>query len=134
MVKQTVQTSQHTQFLDITSMINETLKQSGWRDGVLTVFVPHTTAGLTINENADPDVVRDMTNALERMIPWQHPDYRHFEGNSAAHLKTSLTGSSEQIIVVNGELQLGRWQSVYFAEFDGPRRRQVWLEFTKASS
>jgi len=130
MMKHTLNTNQHTQFLDMTHMLQQMVSDAGWQNGVLTVFVPHTTAGVTINENADPDVIRDMTNALERMIPWHHADYRHSEGNTAAHLKASLFGSSEQIIVEKGELQLGRWQGIYFAEFDGPRTRQVWVRFS----
>ncbi len=129
MLKHAVKTSDHTQFLDITQTVQQLVNREKWKNGVLTIFVPHTTAGLTINENADPDVLRDMTNALERTIPWQHPDYRHFEGNTPAHVKTSIMGSSEQVLVDQGKLQLGRWQGIYFAEFDGPRHRQIWLSF-----
>ncbi|MCF7840744.1 MAG: secondary thiamine-phosphate synthase enzyme YjbQ [Candidatus Marinimicrobia bacterium] len=130
MIKQGLKTIRHTQFLEITPQVQQIVNQENWQSGVLTLYVPHTTAGLTINENADPDVIRDMTNALERLVPWQHEDYHHFEGNTAAHVKTSLLGSSQQIIVANGELQLGRWQGIYFAEFDGPRTREVWVAFS----
>ena len=90
------------------------------------MFVPHTTAGVTINENADPDVVRDLTTALDRLVPWRG-DYRHGEGNSAAHIKASLMGSSVRVLVSAGRLQLGTWQGVFFCEFDGPRQRTVWI-------
>ncbi|MCF7797252.1 MAG: secondary thiamine-phosphate synthase enzyme YjbQ [Lentisphaeria bacterium] len=131
MIKLGVKTSEHTEFVDITRQVQQIINRENWQSGVLTLSVPHTTAGLTINENADPDVIRDMTNALERMVPWQHEDYRHFEGNTAAHVKTSLLGSSQQIIVENGEMQLGRWQGIYFTEFDGPRSREVWVAFNR---
>ena len=99
----------------------------GMQDGVVTVFVPHTTAGVTINENADPDVVADITTSLDGLVPWS-AGYRHSEGNSAAHVKASLMGSSVQVVVSEGRLALGTWQSVYFCEFDGPRHRKVWVE------
>ena len=96
----------------------------GLCDGVVTVFIPHTTCGVTINENADPDVVIDMLAALERMVPWE-AGYRHGEGNSAAHVKASLMGFSVQVPVADGRLQLGTWQGIYLCEFDGPRVREV---------
>jgi secondary thiamine-phosphate synthase enzyme len=97
------------------------------KDGLITVFVPHTTAGVTINENADPDVTADMETVLDRMVPWDG-GYRHSEGNTAAHVKASLMGSSAQVIVKDGKLRLGTWQSIYFCEFDGPRTRKIWLK------
>ena len=121
-----IQTRRHSQFLDITAEIQACVNDAGCSNGVITVFVPHTTSGITINENADPDVVRDMMQALENAVPWE-AGYRHSEGNAAAHVKASLTGSSVQIIVESGRLQLGTWQSVYFCEFDGPRTRNVWV-------
>ena len=96
------------------------------KNGGLTVFVPHTTAGVTINENADPDVVADIEKTFDRIIPWDW-DYNHSEGNSAAHIKATLVGSSVGIIVENSKLCLGTWQAVYFCEFDGPRSREVWI-------
>ena len=96
------------------------------KDGVVTVFVPHTTAGITINENADPDVQADMAAALDRAVPWS-AGYRHSEGNAAAHVKASMMGSSVRVIVQDGRLQLGTWQGIYFCEFDGPRSREVWI-------
>jgi secondary thiamine-phosphate synthase enzyme len=95
--------------------------------GVCTLFVPHTTAGITVNENTDPDVVRDMEEALEKAVPWQG-DYRHAEGNSAAHIKASLMGFSLQIPIAGGRLCLGTWQGIYLCEFDGPRTREVWIQ------
>jgi len=100
------------------------LSSSNIRDGVCHVFVPHTTAGVTINENADPDVTADIISALDRTIPWRN-NYRHAEGNSAAHIKASLMGSSALIPVRDGRLVLGTWQCIYFCEFDGPRTRKV---------
>lgn len=123
-----IRTTARTEMIDITNQVRQSLKKSGKTDGVVTVFIPHTTAAVTINENADPDVQRDMVYELNKIVPFED-GYRHFEGNSAAHLKTSLFGSSEQIIVENGSLQLGTWQGVYFCEFDGPRQRKVWVKF-----
>ena len=121
-----VGTRKHTQFLDITREIQASISDLGFENGILTVFVPHTTAGVTINENADPDVVIDLAGALEKAVPWQS-EYQHSEGNAAAHVKASLMGSSVQLPVKDGRLQLGTWQAVYFCEFDGPRSRNVWL-------
>jgi secondary thiamine-phosphate synthase enzyme len=121
-----VRTRKHTQFLDITREIQSSLSDLGIRSGAVTVFVPHTTAGVTINENADPDVTVDIADALEKAVPWQAA-YSHTEGNAAAHVKASVMGSSVQIIVEDGRLQLGTWQGVYFCEFDGPRSRKVWV-------
>ena len=99
----------------------------GVKDGIVTVFVPHTTAGVTINENADPDVVSDMADALDRAVPWQ-AHYKHSEGNAAAHVKASMMGSSVHVIIEQGLLRLGTWQAIYFCEFDGPRSRSVWIQ------
>jgi secondary thiamine-phosphate synthase enzyme len=121
-----IQTRKHSQFLDITAEIQSCVSDAGLGNGVVTVFVPHTTSGITVNENADPDVVRDIMQALDNAVPWD-AGYRHSEGNAAAHVKSSIMGSSVQIIVESGRLQLGTWQSVYFCEFDGPRTRNVWI-------
>ena len=121
-----VQTRSRTQFVDITADVQAAVDRLGIKDGVATVFVPHTTAGITINENADPDVVADLETALDRVVPWQG-GYRHGEGNTAAHVKASMMGSSVQVIVENGRLRLGTWQSIYFCEFDGSRHRTVWV-------
>jgi len=122
-----VKTSSHTQFIDITSKVSEVLQKSGIKDGICTVFTPHTTAGITINENADPDVPRDIIKEMGKVIPL-NDGYDHIEGNSAAHIKSSLFGCSETVIIRNGSLMLGTWQSVFFCEFDGPRNRKVWVE------
>ncbi len=127
--KLTVDTSKHTQLVNITSMVREAVAESGVREGICTVFVPHTTAGVTINENADPDVVRDLISELGKLVPWED-GYRHAEGNSAAHLKASLMGFSQQLIVDGGSLVLGTWQGIWFCEFDGPRRRSVCVKVT----
>ena len=129
LVKFTVDTSRHTQMLNITDRVKKAVAESGVRSGVCTVFIPHTTAAVTINENADPDVVRDITAELDKIVPWDD-GYRHSEGNSAAHLKASMIGFSEQIIAADGRLLLGIWQGVYFCEFDGPRTRNVYLKIT----
>jgi secondary thiamine-phosphate synthase enzyme len=122
-----VTTRTRTQFVDITGKVEAALRDLAVKDGAVTVFVPHTTAGITINENADPDVTADMESALEKMVPWD-AGYRHSEGNAAAHVKASMMGSSVSIIVKDGRLQLGTWQAIYFCEFDGPRSRKVWVQ------
>jgi secondary thiamine-phosphate synthase enzyme len=110
------------QFADITAAVLGKVSDSGVRDGVCYVYIPHTTAGVTINENADPDVVRDLQHGLNRLVP-ESGDYRHREGNSDAHLKASLMGFSVTVPVIDGKLVLGTWQGIYFCEFDGPRNR-----------
>lgn len=125
-----IQTRERTQFVDITGAVREAVEAAGADKGMVTVFVPHTTAGITINENADPDVVRDMKSVLEKLVPWRG-DYWHSEGNTAAHVKSTLTGSSVNVIVSSGRLQLGVWQSIWFCEFDGPRTRKVLIHFQK---
>ncbi len=127
LVKLEVQTSKHTQMLDITRLVRKAVSDSGISDGICTVFIPHTTAAVTINENADPDVVRDFTAEIDKIVPWED-GYHHIEGNSAAHLKASMIGFSEQIIVDGGKLVLGTWQGIYFCEFDGPRRRNIYVK------
>ena len=117
-----VSSKQRCQFIDITVQVKEAVRAAGVSEGLCTVFVPHTTAGLTVNENADPSVVRDILMELEKTIPYED-GYAHREGNSAAHIKASLMGSSVQLVVSSGRLNLGTWQGIYFCEFDGPRRR-----------
>ena len=119
-----IRTNARQEMIDITSLIQETVSEAGVGNGIAICFVPHTTAAVTINENADPDVRRDILYKLSREIP-QQDGYHHAEGNSDAHLKPSLVGSSEQILIENGNLVLGIWQSVFFCEFDGPRTRKV---------
>jgi len=122
----TLRTEARSAFVDLTGQVQAAVTAAGCRDGAVLVFNPHTTAGVTINEGADPDVVRDMTASLDRLVPWQD-GYRHLEGNAAAHIKASLVGSSVTVIVAGGRLQLGTWQKIWFCEFDGPRTRRVWV-------
>ena len=124
-----ISTQRRTQFISITSKITEVIANNGWQDGVVTIFVPHTTAGITINENADPDVAHDMETFSDELIP-QSKRFRHSEGNSDAHLKASFYGSSVQVIIRSGKMWLGTWQGIYFCEFDGPRDRKVCVAFT----
>ncbi len=116
-------------FVNITRQVAEAVRDSGVTDGVCTVFCPHTTAAITINENADPDVVHDLLFALGETCP-DRPEFRHMEGNSAAHLRSSLVGASEQVIITGGKLLLGTWQGIYFCEFDGPRSRRFYVQVT----
>ena len=127
--KFSVKTSSGEEFIDITSLIQDKVRATGIKDGIAMVFVPHTTAAVTINENADSSVVRDIISALDKIIPVRG-NYSHMEGNSHAHIKSSLIGSSRQIIIAGGRLQLGTWQGIYFCEFDGPRSREVWVKVT----
>jgi len=113
--------------VDITAEVSSAVAQLGVKDGMCLIAVPHTTAGLAVNENADPTVKSDLLMALRQIVPDQLP-YRHSEGNSPAHVKAALVGSSVTLIVEEGRLQLGTWQGVYFCEFDGPRRRKVWVK------
>lgn len=119
-----VSTGSRSQFLEITGRVAEYVSKSGVKDGVCRIYMPHTTAGLTINENADPDVTKDMINGLEKLVPLAG-NYLHAEGNSDAHIKSSLMGFSLMIPVIEGKLALGTWQGIYFCEFDGPRRRKL---------
>ena len=119
-----VKTDARTQMLDITSQVQEAVKQSGIKNGLVHVFSMHTTAAITINENADPAVETDILNTINQIIPWDD-NFKHMEGNSAAHIKVSLFGPSETIPLENGTLVLGTWQGIYFCEFDGPRNRHV---------
>ncbi|UCH10501.1 MAG: YjbQ family protein [Fidelibacterota bacterium] len=127
----TVRTNSRVEFVEISGPVRKWLKGQGVESGVLTLYVPHTTAGITINEHADPDVVRDLTMELNKVIPFDD-NYRHLEGNAAAHIKSSLIGASTQVIVAGGDLVLGTWQGIFFAEFDGPRTRKVHLQLTSA--
>ncbi len=125
-----IQTTKPQQFINITNMVADEVKKSNVRDGIAVVYVPHTTAGVTINESADPDVVRDMISALDKTYP-VHGDYLHFEGNSHAHIKASLMGSSCSVIIQDGKLLLGTWQGIYFCEFDGPRNRKFYVKIVE---
>ncbi len=120
-----VETPDRSAMIDITRRVARSIAQSGLANGHVTVYVPHTTAGVTINENADADVVHDILAALDVAVPWGQEFYRHGEGNSAAHVKSSMVGCSTVVPVVDGRITLGTWQGVYFCEFDGPRTRRV---------
>lgn len=128
----TIKTDTHTQMKDITREVQRLVTESGIREGVCTLFVPHTTAAVTINENADPDVVRDFTMEINKIVPWED-GYRHMEGNAAAHLKASMIGFSETIFIERGQLVLGTWQGIYFVEFDGPRTRKLHVRIAGTS-
>jgi len=127
----TIQTDKQTQFVEVTSQVRKTIKASGVPEGLCMLFVPHTTAGITINENADPSVRSDVLMVLNKVIPWED-GYRHREGNSPAHIKASLMGASELVAVENGEPVLGTWQGIFFCEFDGPRTRKLHLRMLPA--
>jgi secondary thiamine-phosphate synthase enzyme len=131
MEKFIVSSRQETQIIDITGQLQSIVSSSKIEEGVCHVFIPHTTAGITINENADPDVKADMLMEINKVIPFQD-NYRHLEGNSAAHIKASLFGNSETVLIENGRIQLGTWQGIFFCEFDGPRSRKVWVNLTKS--
>ena len=121
-----VKTTQQSEFLDITPQVEDIVKRGNVISGICYVFVPHTTAGITINENADPNVIRDIIMELNKIVPLDD-HYTHGEGNSAAHIKSSMMGCSQEILIEKGSLALGTWQSLFFCEFDGPRSRMVWV-------
>jgi secondary thiamine-phosphate synthase enzyme len=124
----TVQTRQRNELVEITSQVREVVHRRGVRDGLCVVYCPHTTAAITINENADPDVAHDLLSYLSRAVPQHQPDFRHNEENSDSHIKASLVGSSATVLIDGGDLVLGRWQGVFFCEFDGPRSRTVQVQ------
>ncbi|HID97229.1 MAG TPA: YjbQ family protein, partial [Thermodesulfobacteriaceae bacterium] len=120
----TINSRSKTEMLDMTGQIQQVISKSGFEDGLAYIYVPHTTGAVTVNEGADPAVKRDIIEVLNEIIPWNF-DYRHMEGNSPAHIKTSLMGPGVHVIVENGRLCLGTWQKIFFCEFDGPRKRKV---------
>ena len=122
-----VRTSAHAEFHEITEQVQAAVARAKIKSGVAVVYVPHTTAGITINENADPDVKADMLKALDQIVPWNQPHFKHAEGNSAAHIKASMMGFSATILIENGTLALGTWQVIYLCEFAGPHSRYVWV-------
>ena len=123
-----VKTNAQTEMLDITGQVQEAIKAEGFQNGICMLYVPHTTAGITINESADPSVRKDILMVLNQVVPWK-ADYRHMEGNSPAHVKSSLMGASQLVAVENGQMVLGTWQGIFFCEFDGPRTRKLLLKF-----
>ena len=125
-----VRTHGRSEMVDVTDEVGKAIRDAGVRDGHVLVYVPHTTAGVTINENADPSVVHDVLAALDEAVPWRQEFYRHGEGNSAAHVKSSLVGCSALVPVVGGRMMLGTWQGVYLCEFDGPRSRRMVVTVT----
>lgn len=127
MTSYNVNTQRQDDLIDITGLVRQAVSESGITDGQCIVYVPHTTAGITINENADPSVKSDLLMALSKCVPDTHP-YAHMEGNSPAHVKASLVGSSVIVLVDNGSLVLGTWQGIFFCEFDGPRNRKVYIK------
>ena len=126
-VKISLKTSERNEFVDITNKVREIILNSNVKNGMVVIYTPHTTAGITINENADPSVKKDIINFLGKKIPY-HGDYYHLEGNSDSHIKSTLVGCSEIVLIENGNLMLGTWQGIFFCEFDGPRRREVWIK------
>ncbi|WP_223589207.1 secondary thiamine-phosphate synthase enzyme YjbQ [Neobacillus bataviensis] len=123
-----LKTNQRDQMIEVTQQVQDFIKEMGTQEGVVVVYCPHTTAGITINENADPDVKSDMIRRFDEVYPWNHELDRHMEGNTAAHMKASTVGSSQHVIVTDGSLLLGTWQGIYFCEFDGPRKRTFYVK------
>ncbi len=123
-----LRSTQREELIDITDTVRHVVRAQGWRKGMLLLYCPHTTGALAVNEHADPDVRRDIAINMGKLVPRQG-DYRHAEGNSDAHIKTSLLGPAQMLIVEDGEIMLGTWQGIYFCEFDGPRQRSLWAQF-----
>jgi len=130
MEKIAIKTGVRCEFIDVTDTINNAVRTAGVNSGICHIFVPHTTCGLTINENADPSVKADIISALKKIVP-ENAGYTHSEGNSDAHIKSSMMGHSLQVLIEGSSLQLGTWQGIYLCEFDGPRTRQIWLKIVK---
>lgn len=129
----TIRTGAHAQLLDVTDQVQAVVQGAGIQAGVAWLYTPHTTAAITINENADPTVVHDILADLDRIVPWQQGYYHHTEGNSAAHMKSSLIGCDQCVLVENGRLVLGTWQGIYFCEFDGPRTRKLLVKIMESA-
>lgn len=127
----TIKTRQRNEFVDVTEQVRQSLRQTGLRDGLGVVYCPHTTAAITINEHADPDVAHDILLWLDQAVPQHQAGFRHNEENSDAHIKASLVGSSATVMVDAGDLVLGRWQGIFFCEFDGPRTRTVQVKWIR---
>jgi secondary thiamine-phosphate synthase enzyme len=122
-----VKTQRRTQLVDVTELVRRTVENAAVKEGVCYVYVPHTTAGVMINEHYDPDVAQDLEGVFDRLVPKSGP-YRHSEGNSDSHAKTALVGASQMMFIEEGKLVLGRWQGIFFCEFDGPRERKIWVK------
>lgn len=129
--KLSISTKSRAELQDITSKVEDAVKESKTKSGVCHIFIPHTTAAITINENADPDVRRDILNGLERIAPF-NGDYAHSEGNAAAHIRSSIIGTDATVLVEDGRLKLGTWQGIFFCEFDGPRQRNVFIKIVES--
>jgi secondary thiamine-phosphate synthase enzyme len=127
----TIRTKNRTELIEITAQVAKLVQQSKVQSGLLALFVPHTTAAVTINENADPTVQQDILSELNRLVPFTGP-YQHVEGNSAAHIKSTLVGPSQTLFIQEGRMALGTWQGLYLCEFDGPRSRKLWLKIIPA--
>ncbi|WP_031481290.1 secondary thiamine-phosphate synthase enzyme YjbQ [Maridesulfovibrio frigidus] len=123
-----LRTSVRDEMIDITGAVRKTIRQNGWKSGVVLLYSPHTTCAVTVNEGADPSVVRDIIVNLRKLVP-HAGDYKHMEGNSDSHIKTSMFGPEQMLIVENGDIMLGTWQKVFFCEFDGPRNRNLWVKW-----
>ncbi len=126
-----INTGAQTEFVDITDKVRQAVKQMGLKSGLVVLYCPHTTGAITINEGADPAVRRDLVAVLNSIVPWNF-DYKHLEGNSPAHMKASMIGESAQVIVEDERIMLGTWQRIFFCEFDGPRKRRIWLKAISA--
>jgi|TARA_B100000315_G_scaffold260938_1_gene328014 secondary thiamine-phosphate synthase enzyme len=133
MITFTVTTHKRTDFIDITGQVQDEVSKSGVESGIITIYVPHTTCGVIINENADPHVVDDIQMQLEKLVPFE-AGYKHREQNSDSHIKVAMTGSSETVIIENGQLVLGTWQGIMLCDFDGPRTRKVYLKILSGST
>ncbi len=123
-----ISTGEREEMIDITTQVRALVRKSGWQSGALLLYCPHTTGAVTVNEGADPDVVRDITVNMRKLIP-HRGDYHHMEGNSDAHIKTSMFGPDQMLIVEGGDVMLGTWQRIFFCEFDGPRNRKLWVKW-----
>lgn len=128
MIHLKIKTNKRCELVDITERVSQAVKSSGVTDGIALIYSPHTTAGITINENADPSVIYDISMKLSKLVSHDDIDYRHSEGNSDSHIKSSIIGASEVVIIEGGRPVLGRWQGIFFAEFDGPRSRDVFIK------
>ncbi|OAS87085.1 MULTISPECIES: secondary thiamine-phosphate synthase enzyme YjbQ [Metabacillus] len=128
--QQTIQTSMRDEMIDVTKIVQAFVNESRIQEGTVLIYCPHTTAGITINENADPDVKSDMMRRFDEIYPWNVVKDMHAEGNTAAHMKASTVGASQTVIISNGRLLLGTWQGIYFCEFDGPRQRTFYMKYS----